>query len=153
IKGYIAKLEKHYLANKEKNLAFALLIDFKEASEKEIPQDKDILSAEAAGVDELNAKYGEIFYCFQRRRVHDDINKKYVAYERKRGAILELVNLIKNGDRGSFITPKNIAPLRDFKYIIALDIDTTLGIDVAKKMIGSMEHPLNSPVLCGGRVI
>lgn len=150
MKDYMSRLERYYLANKENNLCFSLLVDFPESKTESEKTNKGILAIQKNEIDKLNDKYGKIFYCFQRKRVYDKLNDIYMAYERKRGAISELIELIKTGKKGSFIKPpKNM----DFKYIIALDIDTKLGIDVAKKMIGTMEHPLNSPVILNGKVV
>ena len=150
IKDYVKRLEKYYLANREKNISFALLADFPENKTEENETDKAIIQTEKEEIEKLNKKYGNIFYCFQRKRVYDKLNDIYMAYERKRGAISELVEFIKTGKKGSFISPPKSL---DFKYIIALDIDTKLGIDIAKKMIGTMAHPLNRPQFYNGIVV
>ena len=67
VEELVHQLEVHYLSNKEENLYFALLGDYKDAGEKELPEDRQIREAAQAGIHRLNQKYslkGKIFTSF-----------------------------------------------------------------------------------------
>ena len=55
----IETLEIHYLANRDPNLHFALLTDFRDAAHETMPGDSDLLRQAREGVQVLNQKYGE----------------------------------------------------------------------------------------------
>ena len=52
----VESLEIHYLANRDRNLYFALLTDFQDAPEEVGPEDALLLQRARAGVEMLNAK-------------------------------------------------------------------------------------------------
>lgn len=54
----IEGLEVRFLANRDENLAFALLTDFRDAAEETAPADGALLERAVAGVEALNARYG-----------------------------------------------------------------------------------------------
>ena len=62
--------------------------------------------------------------------------------------ITEFVNFLVTKEKGSFLV-NTITDIPEIKYIITLDSDTILPMDTAKKLIGTMEHPLNQPVVQG----
>ncbi|MGI6685622.1 MAG: GH36-type glycosyl hydrolase domain-containing protein [Bacillota bacterium] len=145
----VRQLEVHYLSNKEKNLFFALLGDFKDAEEKELPEDQQIREVAQSKINELNQKYanGEnIFYLFLRRRTFVPQENRWMGWERKRGAIMELNRFLLEQIPGSFYEGLGIEKLPRVKYVITLDADTRLPLHSAKKLIGTISHPLNRPV-------
>ena len=148
-KELIKKLEVYYHANKEKNLYFAIVGDFKDGENSDEPQDKEIVDCALAEIKKLNKIYSQdgedIFYYFHRRRLYNESQKKWMGWERKRGALLEFNELIIGSHSTSFnIISGDIEKLKKIKYVITLDADTNLPIDTAKKLIGTMLHPLNS---------
>ncbi|MCX8129462.1 MAG: glycosyl transferase [Clostridia bacterium] len=148
----LENLETHYLANKEKNLYFALAGDFKDSSVKEMPGDEQIIKAGVEGVKELNRKYSNgrenVFFFFHRERKLNKKENKWMGWERKRGALVELNSLLLGSEKTSYsyVSSADLTG-KPIKYIITLDADTILPIDGAKKMIGTMAHPLNRPVI------
>jgi cellobiose phosphorylase len=51
-------LEVRFLANRDENLSFALLTDFRDATEETTPGDAALLERARAGIEALNARYG-----------------------------------------------------------------------------------------------
>ncbi len=70
-------MEVYYLANKEKNLYFAILGDFKDSKSEKEENDEEIIKEMLKRVKELNNKYSkageEIFFFLNRYRQY---NKK-----------------------------------------------------------------------------
>ena len=61
---------------------------------------------------------------------------------------MEFNELLLGSQETSFIFYSNgKLPAADIKYIITLDADTMLPFGMAKKMVGAMAHPLNTPVV------
>ncbi|HHW48826.1 MAG TPA: glycosyl transferase, partial [Clostridiaceae bacterium] len=154
----LENLEMHYLANKEKNLFFSLLGDFKDSPESSMDNDEKIINAAMEGIKRLNEKYAkdgqDIFYFFHRKRIYNKSQNKWMGWERKRGAIIEFNDLLLGSKETSFsyFSNENF-PSGKIKYVITLDADTILPMGAAKKMIGTMAHPLNKPVIDEGRGI
>lgn len=151
VKELLDKVEVYYLANKEENLYFALVGDFKDAAAKEEACDAAIVETALKGIAELNRRYAKaqaIFYYFHRERWYDEAQRRWMGWERKRGAILEF-NALLRGSRETGYTILSSEPTRlpAVKYVITLDADTNLPMGAAKKLIGTMAHPLNRPVV------
>nr|WP_243466717.1 hypothetical protein [Clostridium botulinum] len=71
-----------------------------------------------------------------------------MGWERKRGKLEEFNKLIRGEKNTSYnIISGDINILKKVKYVITLDADTKLPRDVAKRLIGAMEHPLNKPII------
>ena len=148
----IESLEVYYLANKEKNIYFALVGDYKDSAKESMPNDKKIVDAALDKVAQLNKKYcngeKEIFYFFHRHRQYNERQNKWIGWERKRGALVEFNSMILGSKKTSFsIVSKDIDKLPKIKYIITLDADTVLPLGTAKRLIGTMSHTLNKPVI------
>ena len=151
VKELLEKLESYYLANKEDNLYFALVGDFKDAISPEMGNESEIIDSALAGITKLNLLYSRdktVFYYFHRKRQFNAAHNLWMGWERKRGAIVEFNDLL----RGSKATSFNIFSCEpdqvpSVKYVITLDADTKLPIGAAKRLIGAMAHPLNKPVI------
>lgn len=146
----IDNLEKYYLSNRENNLFFALAGDYKDSDSKDMPGDSQIIKIAIDRVRELNKKYSkgekDIFYFFNRHRQFNDRQKKWMGWERKRGALMEFNDMLLGSRKTSYsITSKDISLLPKVKYVITLDADTVLPLGTAKKLVGTMIHPLNLP--------
>nr|MBA3674516.1 cyclic beta 1-2 glucan synthetase [Chitinophagaceae bacterium] len=147
----IEGLEIRFLANRDANLYFALLTDFKDAKTEHLPEDAALLPALKNRIIELNKKYqrqsNDTFFLFHRPRKWNSYDKIWMGYERKRGKLGELNALLRGGAKDCFSEIiGDTAIFKTIKYIITLDTDTQLPRDTARKMIGSMAHPLNHPV-------
>lgn len=151
INDVLEGLEVRYLANRDTNLFFGLLTDFKDAPSEHLPEDVSLVAAIKNGIIDLNKKYGStsngIFFLFHRSRKWNKYDKVWMGYERKRGKLGELNALLRGKDNKSFDeVVGNITCFHQIKYIITLDTDTQLPRDTAWKMIGTMSHPLNQPI-------
>ena len=90
---------------------------------------------------------GIYFFLFHRPRQWNAPDKIWMGYERKRGKLLELNDLLrgKSDERFSCIVGDHTI-LKQVKYVITLDSDTQLPRGSAWKMIATMAHPLNHAV-------
>ncbi|MDI3311929.1 MAG: glycosyl transferase, partial [Thermoanaerobacterium sp.] len=152
VRELLFNLEKYYLANKGKNVYFALLGDFKDGPDKEMPDDDAIIDCAMSGIKELNKRYAkddtEIFYYFHRERQYNKSQGKWMGWERKRGALLEFNDMLCGSRKTSYcIVSSDIKKLPKIKYVITLDADTQLPIDTAKELIGTIMHPLNKAIV------
>ena len=100
VEAQVDGLEVHYLANREGDLRFALLSDWLDAPAEHVPGDEELLAAAAAGIDRLNERYGEApgggarFLLFHRQRRWNNVEGRWMGWERKRGKLLELNALL-----------------------------------------------------------
>ena len=154
----IETLEIHHLANRDPNLHFALLTDFRDAATEVRPGDQSLLQRVRAGIELLNRKYPATgqnrFFLFHRPRRWNASEGLWMGYERKRGKLIQFNALLRDDNRGNFsdiIGATAILPL--IKYVITLDTDTQLPRDSARQLVGTMAHPLNRPVFDAKRGI
>lgn len=146
----IETLEIHHLANRDPRLHFALLTDFGDAAEEFLAEDVPLLARIRDGVAMLNLKYpseaSSLFFLFHRPRRWNAGEGIWMGYERKRGKLMEFNSLLRGGSRGCFSEISgDIAILPSIKYVITLDTDTQLPRDAARRLVGTMAHPLNHP--------
>jgi cyclic beta-1,2-glucan synthetase len=144
-------LEVRFLANRDANVSFALLTDFKDAKEERLTEDELLLELIQHKIIALNRKYerpgDDTFFLFHRPRRWNTRDKIWMGYERKRGKLEELNALIQGNGKDFFsVIVGDETIYTSIKYIITLDTDTQLPRDVAWKMVGTMAHPLNQPV-------
>ncbi len=151
VEQLIEDLEVRYLANPDPNLSFALLTDFKDATLEKMLGDDELIAFAQRRIEELNNRYKKTehnkFLLFHRPRRWNEVNKVWMGFERKRGKLSELNQLLrgKSSDRFSLI----IGDRRLYttvKYVITLDTDTQLPRDAGWKLVGLMAHPLNHPL-------
>jgi cyclic beta-1,2-glucan synthetase len=167
IADMVEALEVRYLANRDKNLCFALVTDFPDAPQEKMAKDEASLQQARHGIEALNVKYrggaqtkvdgangsaGEPgqnefgrFFLFHRARRWNATENVWMGWERKRGK-LEDFNAALRGETGRFDTI--VGPtdcLKGIRYVITLDSDTQLPRDSAWQLVGTMAHPLNRP--------
>ena len=147
----IESLEIHYLANRDEHLHFAILTDYRDADAEHLPGDQKLLRRVQTSVEMLNRKYGtgghHLFFLFHRPRRWNAGEGLWMGYERKRGKLEEFNSLLRGGSTEVFskiIGEMTILPL--IRYVITLDTDTQLPRDAARRLVGTMAHPLNHPV-------
>jgi cellobiose phosphorylase len=148
----IANLEGQYLRNREENLYFALIGAFKDSDSLTNEEDAVIIQAALNAIVALNQKYAkggnDIFYLYHRARQYNRKNNRWIGWERKRGALMEFNALVSGSAETSFAYMSCATPPFDnVRYVITLDSDTILPMGMAKKMIGTMAHPLNRPLI------
>ncbi len=146
-------LEVRYLANRDKQLRFCLLTDFRDAPQEETPEDAALLQLTRAGIESLNEKYAnevaedersDIFFLFHRPRRWNAQEHTWMGYERKRGKLGDLNSLLLHGATDAFsLIVGDTSNLQGTKYVITLDTDTLLPRDAAQQLVGTMAHILN----------
>ncbi len=150
IEDLIEALEVRFLANRDANLHFGLLTDFRDAEKETLPEDEPLLRLTRQKIEGLNIKYGDsrddTFFLFHRPRRWNPQERIWMGYERKRGKLAELNALLRDaenaGNRFSLIIGDTTV-LSNVKYVITLDTDTELPRDAAWQFVGAMAHPLN----------
>ena len=151
VASLVQQIEQHYLRNPDHNLYFALLTDFGDAREPQLPGDAALLEQARAGIDVLNARYGGEagapggpFCLFHRERRWNAQEGRWIGWERKRGKLHELNRWLRGATDTSITSSIGQAEqLRLVKYVITLDADTILGRDSARRLIATLAHPLN----------
>ncbi|MUG69814.1 glycosyl transferase family 36 [Paenibacillus validus] len=147
------RLELHYLANRDSNIHFALLGDFVDADAESLPQDAAILEAARTSIEKLNRTYSHTggnstFHLFQRRRLWNPSEGVWMGWERKRGKLVEFVELLQGQANTTYdFVVGDSSVLPSIRYIITLDADTQLPIGSAQRMIGTLHLPYNQPRL------
>ena len=150
---YFERLNKHYLANRQSNLYFGLLIDHKDSPDQYTQEDEEIEKALISRMKELNEQYTSkypLFSLFVRYRKWNKSENCYMGWERKRGKLEEFNNLLNKTpqeDTSFSLVLCDKELLTSFQYVITLDADTNLIRDNAAKLVGLIDHPLNQPIL------
>ncbi len=146
---YAGALEEYMLLNRKsgENLFFGILADLPEHTAAEKDTDKAYIAAAVKSIERLNSQYGNRFCLLLRKRELNRYDGVYMGYERKRGAVSELVKLLLG--RESKVIPYGIdrETLAGTAYIVTLDSDTRVTAGSILELIGTAMHPLNKPVI------
>ena len=153
IEEQVERLEVHYLANTDGDLRFALLSDWLDAPSEILPGDDELLAAAVDGIAKLNQRHGpaaaggDRFLLYHRKRLWNESEQKWMGWERKRGKLHELNQLLRGSKTTSFVSAGGRGPesIPGVRYVITLDADTRLPRGTAARLIGTMAHPLNRP--------
>ena len=153
VEELVEALEVRFLANRDENLHFGLLTDFRDAAEESMPEDESLVRRVKQGIEDLNARYrsgGSIpFFLFHRPRRWNPQERLWMGYERKRGKLGDLNALLRGGATDAFsLIVGDTRELANVKYVITLDTDTQLPRDAARELVGAMAHPLNRAQYC-----
>ncbi len=143
-------LSRFRYMNPDDNVYFCLLADLPDSDSPYQLNDNEIIEYSHKKIDELNKLHGERFCLFFRERVLNKSENKYGGWERKRGAVCELVSHIVHGNKNEYYGGDFI---RDIKYILTLDSDTNLSVGSVNELLSVALHPANIPVVKDGRVI
>ena len=167
VPNLVEALEVRFLANRDDNLYFGLLTDFRDADQETLPEDAPLLQLARSSIEELNKKYSMTaendaigaansavrgddgpFFLFHRPRRWNPGERLWMGHERKRGKLADLNALLRGAGSDAFsLIVGNTAVLPEVKYVITLDTDTQLPRESAYQFIGTMAHPLNRPRL------
>ncbi len=149
IQAEVEKLEIRYLANKEDNLLFSLFTDYTDSPQLQREDDARLLQTAIESIENLNQSLGSgRFFLFHRERTWSESEQTFIGWERKRGKLEELNNLIvgarpETAPRLVYVgDPEHLA---DVRFVITLDSDTQLPHGTARRMIETLAHPLNQP--------
>ncbi len=146
------RIEEFYLANREENAYFGLLLDLPESKSRYDEKDVRLLDFVKEGFYRLDRKYKDKFYLFIRDRSPSPSENKYMGHERKRGALIDLALFLRGKSNEFSVLLGNKEPLSDVKYVITLDRDTMLYKGAVRDMVSAMLHPQNRPKIRGGVV-
>ena len=153
IEEQIERLEAHYLSDTDDNFSFALISDWRDCATEHDVDDDRLFDEAAAGIARLNTRYGPAragarFFLLHRRRVWNESEGMWLGWERKRGKLHELNQLLRGATDATFVAVAGsaVALPSGIRYVISLDADTRLPIGAAKRLVGKMAHPLNQPI-------
>ncbi len=142
------KLEEMYFSNGGENVYFGLLCDLADSDETATREDRSIIENASESIRKLRQKHGNVFFLFVREREYSYSEEKYIAPERKRGAVNSLCKFLC--DKEDAFSYGSIKPGKEMceniKYVLTLDSDTNLAFDCIKELAGIMMHPQNMPV-------
>ncbi|HTM48902.1 MAG TPA: glucoamylase family protein [Bryobacteraceae bacterium] len=140
-------LEIRFLANRDPNVYFALVTDGPD-SDRPVDDRDELANVCRHLIEGLNSRYPESpFFLFHRQRRYNDSEGRWMGWERKRGKLLDL-NQLMRGHLDAFpVTAGRLEVLPRIRYVITLDSDTQLPRDSAAKLIGAIAHPLNAAVV------
>ena len=151
INTLVDRLEVHYLTSfhtSSKNLYFALITDWLDAKYEVNEDDRELLNYATAAIAKLNQRHpGNKFLLLHRRRTFNSCENVWMGWERKRGKLHELNQLLRGSKRTTFLhNQPSMAHLpENVRYVITLDSDTRLVNHTVIHLIGKMAHPLNRP--------
>jgi cyclic beta-1,2-glucan glucanotransferase len=150
IRQLVEDLEIRYLVNRDRNIFYALLTDLPDTAEPPGEQDRRVDLAIQL-IEELNYRYAAEpyggFYLFHRHRVYNPREGAWMGWERKRGKLLDLNQLLRNVYDPFPIKTGDLSRLPKIRYVLTLDSDTQLPRGSAQQLIGAMAHPLNRPLI------
>ncbi len=152
VRKLVNDLEVRFLANRDRNLHFALLTDLPDSVSN--PHEKDshpFVDLASQLITELNEKYQSprngVFLLLHRHRVYNTRQGVWMGWERKRGKLLDLNKLLA-GEFDAFpIKTGPIEALQGIRYVLTLDSDTQPPRGTAARLIGAIAHPLNQAVV------
>ena len=152
VRKLAADMEVRYLANRDRNLHYALLTDL--ADSLSTPHRMDahpLIDLAAELINGLNAKYAHdgngSFLLLHRHRQFNIREQVWMGWERKRGKLLDLNKLLA-GEFDAFpVKAGPIDTLKQVRYVLTLDADTQLPGGVAAELAGTIAHPLNQAIL------
>ncbi|HZQ17549.1 MAG TPA: glucoamylase family protein [Terriglobales bacterium] len=146
----VQDLEVRYLGNHDPNLHFTLLTDLPDSP---VPSNEDdpLVDLCARLIKELNEKYSSraqgSFLLLHRHRVYNPREKVWMGWERKRGKLLDL-NRLLSGHYDSFpVKAGDLSVLQQVRFVITLDADTEVPRGTARRLIGTLAHPLNQAII------
>lgn len=150
VRGLVEDLEVRFLGNHDANIFFALLTDLPETREP-AREDSPLINLCGDLIRELNEKYASRgrghFFLLHRHRAYNPREKMWMGWERKRGKLLDLNKLLR-GQCDSFpVKVGDLSVLPRVRFVVTLDADTELPRGTARRMIGTLAHPLNQAII------
>jgi len=150
IRQLVDDLEVRYLVNRDPHIFFALLTDLPDTAEPAGEHD-DRIDLVVSLIDDLNRKYANElyggFYLFHRHRIYNPREGAWMGWERKRGKLLDLNQLLRTGYDPFPVKTGDMSRLPRIQYVLTLDSDTQLPRASAQRLIGAMAHPLNRALI------
>src|SRR5271156_2360470 len=150
VRGLVEDLEVRFLGNHDRNIYFALVTDLPDADEP-AAEANPLIDLCANLIRELDERYSGkqmgSFFLLHRHRAYNRREKGWMGWERKRGKLLDLNNLLR-GEYDSFpVKVGDLSILPKVRFVLTLDSDTELPRGAAHRMVGTMTHPLNQAII------
>lgn len=144
----IQALAANYISNSKGELYYALITDWLDSKYEETEQDLQLLNYTRQSIAKLNQLYATSakprFFLCHRKRLFNPAQNCYMGWERKRGKLHELAQLLRGkASETSFIAEDSNLPA-NIKYLITLDSDTKLLPASAEKLIGKLAYSQQS---------
>lgn len=150
VANLVLDLEIRFLANRDRNLYYALLTDAPDAQEGGT-EDTPLVETCRTLIEGLNHRYannGHIpFLMLHRRHIYNPSESRWMGWERKRGKLIDLNQLLRGAHDSFPVKAGDVSVFPRIRYVITLDSDTQLPRDAAAQLVGTIAHPLNRAVV------
>lgn len=172
VDALVHRLRLHYLANPERQAQFALLSDWADADQAQMPTDAALLNRATQQIMALNARHPRLqseeqgvqdrqkapkapelpaaprFILLHRARQFSETEQRWIGWERKRGKLESLVAALAQGESSAFMDLGELSRL-DWAalYLVTLDSDTQLPPGRLRELVSIAAHPHNQPQL------
>lgn len=143
----VQNLERHFLNG---NSSFcAALTDFPDATTPGVsPAEAGLLNHMKERLRTLNQKYSAVssepFVLLHRDRVWCEEQGVWMGWERKRGKVLALMELMSGGESKFSVQEGAVKRLLSAPYLMILDEDSQLTHGCLAQLMGCLAHPLNT---------
>ncbi len=156
VRELAALLERHYLANPERQAQFALLSDPVDADSAQMASDAPLLAAAREAIQGLNQRHpvdgseAARFVLLHRARRFSESEQRWIGWERKRGKLEQLIGVLAGRVDAPAESPfldlgELSRVVRATPYVVTLDSDTQLPPGSLRELVGVAAHPLNQP--------
>ena len=135
----LQRLRTAWLKNPAKGIYFVLLCDLPAAGQEKLPEDNSLFTT----AERLRTGIFPESIVIFRPRSYSETMRKWQGFDRKRGAVEELVKFMCGKRVGFRTVLGNAEPLKDCMFIVALDFDTVPLMDSIKELAAIALHPLN----------
>jgi cyclic beta-1,2-glucan synthetase len=150
VRGLVEDLEVRFLGNHDRNIHFALITDLPDSDEP-AAETNPLIDLCANLIRELDERYNEkqmgSFFLLHRHRAFNRRENGWMGWERKRGKLLDLNNLLRMEYDSFPVKIGNLSILPKVRFVLTLDSDTELPRGAALRMVGTMAHPLNQAII------
>jgi cyclic beta-1,2-glucan synthetase len=146
----VENLEVRFLGNHDRNIYFAIVSDLPD-SHQPASEENPLVALCSRLIGELNERYSGknmgSFFFLHRHRVYNPRERGWMGWERKRGKLLDLNQLLR-GQYDSFpVKEGDVSIFPKVRFVITLDSDTELPRGSAHRMVGAIAHPLNQAII------
>lgn len=150
VHGLVENLEVRFLGNHDRNIHFAIVSDLPD-SDQLAPEATSLVALCARLIGDLNERYAGksmgSFFLLHRHRVYNPREKGWMGWERKRGKLLDLNQLLRDQYDSFPVKIGDLSILPKVCFVITLDSDTELPRGSAHRMVGALAHPLNQAII------
>ena len=137
------------------NIDYLLLGDFRDADAEHLEEDETILNAAREGIAALNSRGRKKYYYLHRGRSLRPMDGRWMGENRKRGALTALNRLLLNRSDAALAFSAEHTEAAElagrYRYVVTLDADTEYLPGTLQRLIGAMLHPLNRACMVDGR--